>query len=253
MADNPQSSTRTHEIELELNASPAEVFSAITEGDKIQQWFAPEARVTPGEGGSIYVGWAPGMGGEAPIRIWEPGRRFGWVEGEGTERPKVVTFEIAGDAGKSTLKLVHSGFGADAKFDNEFESTFGGWNTFFAMLQDGIERFKASKGINVCEFRMSEHSKAEAWERMQAALSLSSTEEGSAFTGKLGPLPLTGSVKRNPKAGYLCLSLPDSVLGIFVEGGKKAMVTIQWVLFGSATSREAEVRAAIIQLMEAVV
>ena len=33
MAENPQSSTRTHEIELELDATPEEVFSAITEAD----------------------------------------------------------------------------------------------------------------------------------------------------------------------------------------------------------------------------
>ena len=120
------------------------------------------------------------------------------------------------------------------------------------MLQDGIARFKGVAGINVCEFRMAERSKVEAWERMQDALALSSMSEGSAFTGRLGGLAIEGTVKRNPKAGYLCLSLPDSVLGIFVEGGKKGMVTIQWVLFGDASARETEVRKAIGQAMEAV-
>lgn len=254
MAENPQSSTETrkHEIALELEATPEEVFHAISDADQIQQWFAPDVKVTPGEGGSIYVGWGPGMGGEAPIRIWEPGKRFGWVQGEGTERPQLVTFEIEGDGGKSTLKLVHSGFGADAKFDGEFESTYGGWHTFLAMLQDGVARFKGVRGRNICSFQMAERSKLEAWERMQAALALSSMAEGSAFRGVLGGLSLEGIVKRNPKPGYLCLSLPDSVLGIFVEGGKKGMVTIQWILFGDAISREAEVRAAIEKAMEAV-
>jgi uncharacterized protein YndB with AHSA1/START domain len=253
MAQNPQSSTRKHEIELELDATPDEVFSAISEADKIQQWFAPDVKVKPGEGGSIYVGWGPGMGGEAPIRIWEPGKRFGWVEGEGTERPKQVTFEIEGSGGKTTLKLVNSGFGAGADFDNEFESVYGGWHTFFAMLQDGLARFKRIKGLNVCEFRMAERSKAEAWERMQTALAMTSTKEGEAFTGTFGGLKLDGTVKRHVKAGYLCLSLQDSILGIFVEGGKKGMVTIQWILFGeAATTREAETRAAIGRLMEEV-
>jgi len=76
-------------------------------------------------------------------------------------------------------------------------------------------------------------------------MALTSTAEGSSFTGKLGSLSLEGTVKRNPKPGYLCLSLPDSILGIFVEGGKKAMVTIQWVLFGADATRQDEVRKAV--------
>ena len=252
MAENPQSSTRTHDIELELDASPDEVFSAITEADKIQQWFAPDVRVTPGEGGSIYVGWGPGMGGEAPIRIWEPGKRFGWVQGEGTERPQVVTLEIEGSGGKSTLKLVHSGFGAGAEFDNEYDSSFGGWHTFFAMLQEGLKRFKGVAGVNVCAFRMAECNKSEAWDRMVAALAMSSMSEGSGFTGTVGSIQVKGTVVRNPKAGYLCLSLEDSILGVFVEGGDKAMVTLQWILFGDAASHQDEVRKAVETIVDEV-
>jgi uncharacterized protein YndB with AHSA1/START domain len=233
MAENQQSSTRTHTIEIELQASPEEVWRAITEADRIAEWFAPDVKVTPGLGGSIYVGWGPGMGGEAPIRVWEPGKRFGWVQGEGTEAAQDVTFEIheGTKPGTATLRLVHSGFGADAKFDDEYESSFGGWSTFFAMLQDGLARFAGLKGTNTTVFAMSGHPKAEAWERMQKALAITSTVEGGEFKAKVGPLAIAGRVARNPREGCLCLSLPGSVLGVFVEGGKKAMITLMWIVY----------------------
>lgn len=234
MAENPQSSGRQHEIEIELQASPDEVWRSITEADRIQEWFAPDVRVTPGLGGSIYVGWGPGMGGEAPIRIWEPGKRLGWVQGEDTARQMVVTFEIiAGDKeGTSTLRLVQSGFGAGADFDAEYDSTFGGWHTFLAILRAGLGHFPGVRGTNVTVFRMSQHSQSEAWVRMQRALAISSTEEGSHFQGTVGALQIAGKVTRNPKPGYLCLALNDSVLGVFVEGTKEAMVTIEWIFYG---------------------
>ena len=48
---------------------------------------------------------------------------MGWTEG-----PKTVEFEIEPAVGGAAtrLRLLHSGFGADAKFDQEYESTHGG-------------------------------------------------------------------------------------------------------------------------------
>jgi uncharacterized protein YndB with AHSA1/START domain len=245
---------RKHEIEVLLDeASPEAVWEAVTTAEGIMSWFAPECKVTPGEGGSITIGWGPGCEGTAPIRVWEPGKRMGWVEGEGSENPKVVEFQIepaAGGSGGTTLRLVHSGFGEGASFDQEYESTFGGWHTFFAMLRYRLAKFPGVPAKNVAIMTMSTKSKMEAWEKFQQLSGITSTVEGTDYAATIGPMELRGQVVRNPKAGYLCLSvatLQNSLLGVFFEGGAQAMITFEWVLYGEAvvSEHEAEVRAAL--------
>ena len=74
------SEERKHVLDIDIAAPRDLVWKAITEGAEIMKWFAPEARVEPGVGGSILLSWGPGMEGKAPITIWEPGQRFGWLD-----------------------------------------------------------------------------------------------------------------------------------------------------------------------------
>jgi hypothetical protein len=70
--------------------------------------------------------------------------------------------------------------------------------------------------------------------------------ERLSYRARLGGLPISGAVIRHAKAGYLCLSAPDSIIALFVEKSRgSSMQTIQWILFGDARRREAEVRHAL--------
>lgn len=244
--------TRKHEIELDIQATPEQVWQAISEGEKLQQWFAPIAKVEPGK--SIELGWSPEMTGKANVRDWEPGKRMSWVEGEGSEREKVVEFQVQPkDDSTTTLRLVHSGFGAGAEFDNEYDSTHGGWHTFFAAMRHGLERFANKPARMLSAFRMAEESKLVVWERCKAELAINTTTEGASYTAKLGTYELAGTILRAPREGYLCLrvdSLDDSVLSIFIEGGNKAMVTLQWTLYGDAVSVAPAAERAIVNFAE---
>jgi len=229
---------RKHEIEVPLEATPEQVWDAVTKSEELTSWFAPEATVTPGEGGKVVLSWGPGCEGTAPIRIWEPGKRVGWVEGEGMANPKVVEFQIepAASGTGTTLRLVHSGFGEGAEFDSEFDSVYGGWHTFFAMLQYKLARFPGAPTRNVFRLSMSPKPRIETWDRFQKLTGITSVTEGTDYAAKFGPIEINGKILRTPKAGYLCLSVPsleDSLLGVFVEGGgPQAMVTFEWILYG---------------------
>lgn len=246
------SKTRKHEIEVDIQATPEQVWEAISEGEKLQQWFAPIAKVEAGK--SIELGWSPEMSGKANIRDWEPGKRMSWVEGEGSEREKVVEFQVqAKNDSTTTLRLVHSGFGAEAEFDSEYDSTHGGWHTFFASLRHGLERFANKPAKMLSAFRMAEESKTAVWERCKAELAIDTTTEGASYTAKLGIYDLAGKVLRSPREGYLCLrvdTLDDSVLSIFIEGGSKAMVTLQWTLYGDAVQVAPAAERAIVSFAE---
>lgn len=247
-------STRTFKHSIDIKASADSVWKAITEGEEIIKWFAPIARVKPGLGGEYFISWGGGMEGTAPIRIWEPGKRFGWVEREDTESPRVVEFTLeAKDGGITTLRLTQSGFNAAAKFDDEFEATGGGWKTFFEMLKYSQERWPNTPARNVFTLQMIPLPQAEATERLIGALKLSSTSVGSRYTGQLGGHELRGVVLANPKLGYVLLkveSVDDSMLGLFVEKcGGTGMITVEWVVFGDTCAREPEFKSAIDELL----
>ena len=87
-----EKATRAVEMEVEIAAAPDMVWKAISEGDEIRRWFAPEARVTPGVGGVIWLSWGGGVEGEGAIDIWEPGRRLRWIEAQ------VLTGDLGGTA-----------------------------------------------------------------------------------------------------------------------------------------------------------
>ncbi|MDX1984006.1 MAG: SRPBCC domain-containing protein [Bryobacteraceae bacterium] len=245
------SEERTIRIETEIDATPEEVWRAIAEADGITRWFAPEARVTPGKDGKIFLSWGPGMEGEAPIRVWEPGQRLVWVEGEGTPRQKTVEFVIEAQGGKTLLRLVNSGFGPGASFDDEVDTVTGAWRLFFALLRYGSEQFPSAPAVNVWFCRAIKQPVTEVWPRLlgSGGIAIDNTAEGARYHASLNGIPLSGTVLRHPKPGYLALSaetVSNSAVGFFVEkSGATTLFTIEWILYGEGLARESEVRAAL--------
>ena len=111
---------RTIELETEFPGTPDDAWEVLTQADEIARWFPLEARVEPGVGGKVWLSWGPGMAGEAPIHVWEPGARFGWTENYGEDaegRPIEVTvdFHIEGRDGTTVVRLVQAGFSDSSK------------------------------------------------------------------------------------------------------------------------------------------
>lgn len=236
---------RKHDFTIMVDAPVEEVWRALTEGEKIQQWFAPEAKVEPGEGGSVLLSWGPGMEGKAPITIWEPGRRFGWTEHADTANPRVVEFHLEAEGGRTRLRLVHSGFGAGADFDTEYDSTHGGWLTFLAALRFLVELKRGVNGRHVCRLSMWNLSKAEAWDRLTRELGLAEQDwtPGAPYSVRIpGGGSFSGTVWAAPKPGYALLrvaELDDSLLALFVEGAAApCFFTSSWYLYGAGVTNQ---------------
>jgi uncharacterized protein YndB with AHSA1/START domain len=147
--------SRSHETVIDIKATPEEVFRAITEPAQIAKWFAPESRVDPRVGGEYFFSWGPGMEGSAIISAWDPYTHFaGYSERSiaygcegtppvdtGTMQKLAVDYyiEAIGD-GMTRLRLVQSGFGPEAAWDDEFESTKTGWADFLKKLKEVLEK-----------------------------------------------------------------------------------------------------------------
>jgi len=232
--------TRKHEFELILDAPPEEVWRAVTTGEGIRQWFAPMAEVEPGPGGKVTVGWGPGMEGTAPITGWEPGSRFAWTEDHGPGGKRVMEFTLEAQGGKTKLRLIHSGFGTDASFDNEFDSTHGGWLTFLACLRYYVDTMRSASGRHEARITMSQGDPGELWGRLTSGMGLSG-QNFSAGTPYRATLPdgesFSGIVVASPKPRYAVLRVDEmggSLLALFCESfGGGCAFTTSWYLYGA--------------------
>jgi uncharacterized protein YndB with AHSA1/START domain len=52
---------------IDVNASPADVWSALTKADELVRWFPLDASVDPGEGGSMTWSWGESWTGTMRI------------------------------------------------------------------------------------------------------------------------------------------------------------------------------------------
>lgn len=142
---------RTLEVEQEVEASPEEVWEALTTGEGLRRWFPLDAKVVPGQEGSVWLSWGPGCEGEAPIRAWYPPSHFGWTESHGTDEDgrtiEVGTdFHVGGRGGATVVRVVQSGLPASAEWDQMVDALRDGWTYFLFNLafhfrvHDGADR-----------------------------------------------------------------------------------------------------------------
>jgi len=201
---------RKHDLKIEVAATPAELWKALTTAQGIQSWFAPIARVEPGVGGGITVGWGPGMEFTAAIDVWEPEKHL---------HAGRVDYYIEGNGDTTILRLVESGFGDDAKFDGEFESTGKAWPVFMTMLKRSAEA-----GVDSCTtaatFRFLDIPSVEVWHRL-----IAEKQFCDALVG--------GAIRHFDPRGCYCVDFADKMLSVFAEncGGKTAL-TVTWLLYG---------------------
>jgi uncharacterized protein YndB with AHSA1/START domain len=64
------------EREVVFPADPAEVWEALTEPDRLEEWFATEAELDPVPGGEGVFRWGDGDERRAVVREAEPGERL---------------------------------------------------------------------------------------------------------------------------------------------------------------------------------
>jgi uncharacterized protein YndB with AHSA1/START domain len=149
--------TRAVDVSVDITASPEEVWNALTDPTELVRWFPYQAAVTPGVGGAVKWSWDDKWTWESRIEAWEPHRRLRLVQDE--QRPfdveggvlppgeviaahMVMEFTLETVAGRTRLRLVHSGFGRGAAWDDEIEGVRVGWNHELRSLAFYVERHR---------------------------------------------------------------------------------------------------------------
>lgn len=145
--------TRTFEMAIDIDASPEAVWHALTDAGELVRWFPLEARVKPGAGGSMFWSWGENWAGEMRIEGWDPQRRLLLTESRqafdavgrplpGDRQAMAMEFTLETQAGKTRLRLVHSGFGSGENWDDELDSTGAGWQHELRSLRHYVQRHR---------------------------------------------------------------------------------------------------------------
>ena len=248
--------TRAIELSLDLQATPQEVWNAIAEADGIVKWFTPEARVTPGAGGEIWLSWGGEMSGASKIEIWEPGKHLRTLEAAHPGMaPKVIDWYIeTAEGGSTRLRLVHSGFGADAKFDGEYDSTTGGWTTYLLFLENWLNRHRGESVVTITESFIGPMDRGDAWHRLLGPEGFCA--EGSFKDLKIGDRfevrtasgdRFHGTIRRMQAPGYIGFEIDEwngALHAMSCEGcgPGTTWITFQTSFYGSATEQSETVR-----------
>lgn len=137
---------RSIEMALEIAAPTDAVWRALTDAKELVRWFPLKADVEPRVGGRYWLSWEGQYEGEHRIEIFEPERhlRTTWPRAtkdeEGGPTELSVDYRLEGRGGRTLLRLVHSGFGRGAAWDDEYDAIHTGWTFELRSLRLYLER-----------------------------------------------------------------------------------------------------------------
>lgn len=135
-------------------AAPAErVWAAWTEPARIAEWFVDSASGEVVEGGTFTWVWEK-FGYVVAQRVVEveAGRRV-VLETEARGRAQRLEIRIVQEAGETVVRLVHSGFGRDAGWEEEYACTKSGWVLALGLMDHYARRRWAEPRTEVLVLR----------------------------------------------------------------------------------------------------
>ena len=196
--------TRLVETDMRIDAPLDAVWKALTDAEELTRWFPLEARVEPGAGGSIWLGWGDLATWDSQIEVWEPGRHLRTTyplpgaEGRGEAIELAVDFYLEARGGGTYLRLVHSGFGPQSEWDEEYDGVRRGWQYELRSLRHYLERHRGTVRRVAWAAVALAVSPEEAWGRLMSrdGLLREGSLEGLAEGGRFSIRTATGDTLR---------------------------------------------------------
>lgn len=128
--------------DLEVDATPEEVWDAISTGRGVDSWFMGRNEIEPREGGTV-TSSVGGATETSTVTRWEPKRRFVW---RSAERPDGSFHQFdyriePRDAGSTSIRFVHSGM-LDPDWEREYEKLTESFSMFVYKLVEYLTYFR---------------------------------------------------------------------------------------------------------------
>lgn len=228
--------------QIELDATPEQVWAAIATGPGIATWFVPGA-VEPRVGGAVKQEFGGQLIATGTVTAYEEGRRFAYAapppEGDGPRY--AFEFLVEGrDGGSTVLTFVQSGFLDGAGWDDEYTGFDKGWDLFFGNLRAVLAHFAGLPVSGVVAFVSAAGARADAWPLLLRGLGLSAMPAiGDEVTfAPEGAEPIKGVVDvATPE--FLGIRSAHGLHRIGAEGDAGCGVSAYHYFFGAPVDRDA--------------
>ncbi|MFC6087192.1 SRPBCC family protein [Sphaerisporangium aureirubrum] len=195
--------------QIEVEATPDEVWEAIATGPGIDAWFMGRTELEGRDGGTVGLT----LGGRtmtSRVTAWEPGRRFAHQGRQGDFFTAIEYLVEARDGGSSTLRLVQSGVLGD-DWETEYEAMRAGWDMYLHTLAQYLTHFRGRPATVVSAFRPGVPAREHVWPAILAELGVEGpVTEGTPVRVAVGDTPVDGIVDY--------AALPE-ILGLRTAGG----------------------------------
>lgn len=201
-----------HTVEI---AAPIErVWRALTEAEELRRWFPLDARVEPGQGGSIWMSWQNEYEGTIKILEWSPPHhlRTTWGPEDADGLAQTTDFDLESQGDRTILKVITSGFPTDPTWDDWVEGTDLGWRFELSSLKHYLEGHAGEDRLAVYLRRRVEMPAAEVWSRLVGPNGLDLDELEAELSDEI-PDRQRVAVLGNPSGALLRLSIEPCLIG----------------------------------------
>jgi uncharacterized protein YndB with AHSA1/START domain len=158
----PPKSPRVLEFTVDLPTDPETVWRLLTDPRAIAEWFAPQVEGSGEPGGTLTLSWGPEMRWKTKVASAERGHLVRWQDDfdayqqlPTTAAPVVIEWQLSPGPGGTRLRLVHSGFGDGADWDDMYDGTKAGWTFFMWHLLETVRHHLGQQRTVVFERRPS--------------------------------------------------------------------------------------------------
>jgi uncharacterized protein YndB with AHSA1/START domain len=129
------------EMSLLVSTTPERLWDAIATGQGYAAWFA-KAEVEPRVGGTIAFDFGALGKTKGEVTVWEPPRRFGYIENEWKAGAPPIATEITIETqadGQCLMTMVHTLTASTNDWDGDLDGFERGWPDFFVKLRALLE------------------------------------------------------------------------------------------------------------------
>ena len=173
--------------EIEVAATPEQVWRAIATGPGISAWFMP-AEVEEREGGEIRMRHAPGADDRGTVSVWQPPLRFAYEEDVALapdQPPARLAHEFLVEAragGTCVVRVVSSGFGDGADWEELRDVMEQGWRRVLGILDVVLREHPDDPSASILAGGRTRGPRPAAWLRLVDALGLPAARPGDRVT-----------------------------------------------------------------------
>ncbi|MFC3997633.1 SRPBCC domain-containing protein [Nocardiopsis sediminis] len=196
---DPHAHAHVTRSEVEIPATPGEVWQAITTSSGSAAWSFP-ADIEPRVGGAVHIHREPfGPDASATVTGWEPPHRFAYEERAAAPAPAIATeFLIeAREQGSCVVRVVSSLYAEGEGWDDIAEDTGTGWGMALRVLRSYAAHFPGRPAARLdltVPVGAPPRARAEVSAAVHEALGLTGRTAGMAFRTPQDAPPLSGVI-----------------------------------------------------------